>query len=221
MTIQLNEQQVRVLACLVEKEAVTPDNYPMSINGLLNACNQLTSRDPVLQLSEAEVQAALEVLMQEKLVAQVNQAGARVVKYEHRMRLHWLLEQDKLAVLSLLMLRGAQTAGELRSRSGRLHEFSSVAEVEQALDYLSDKFPPLVLKLPLAPGAKEPRYAHLLTHDEHTVLAQSLNQSDSSQSVRRIAGNEKLQELEQEVASLKLQYQELAQQFAEFKRQFE
>ncbi len=219
--MQLNEQQVRVLASLVEKEAVTPDNYPMSLNGLMNACNQLTSRDPVMQISETEVQAALDTLMQEKLVAQVNQAGARVMKYEHRMRLHWLLEQDKLAVLSLLMLRGWQTAGEIRSSSGRLHEFASVVEVEKALDYLADKYPPLVMKLPLTPGTKEPRYAHLLAYDEQAVLAQLGSQPDAVVGSRRLVSGDRLQELELEVAGLKQQYQELAAQFAEFKRQFE
>lgn len=218
MNLQLNEQQVRVLGVLVEKEAVTPDNYPMSINGIVNACNQLTSRDPVMQLSEAEVQVALDSLIQEKLVNQVNQAGARVIKYEHRLRLHWLLEQDKLAVLSLLMLRGYQTAGELRSRSGRLHEFASVAEVEKALDYLADKFPPLLVRLPLTAGTKEPRYAHLLSCDEESLLA---NLQNGIEPTSRKLANDRVGELEQEVAVLREQVSQLSKQFDEFKRQFE
>lgn len=220
MSLLLSEQQIRVLGVLVEKEAVTPDAYPMSLNGIVNASNQLTSRDPVLQLTESEVLSALESLMQEKLVTQVNQAGARVAKYEHRLRLHWLLEQDKLAVLSLLMLRGWQTAGELRSRSGRLHEFSSVAEVEKSLDYLADKYPPLVVRLPLTPGTKEPRYAHLLSSDEETVLAQLSSSQETTQHLRR-PGADRISELEREVSELKTQVAELTSQFAEFKKQFD
>ena len=121
---------IRVLAVLAEKEALTPDAYPMSINALTNGCNQLTSRDPVMALTEADVQAILQELIADKFVAEVNQAGARVTKYEHRLRMKWSLEQDKLAVLTVLMLRGIQTAGEIRTRSGRLHEFATIADVE-------------------------------------------------------------------------------------------
>src|ERR1700752_3813698 len=144
----LDPFEIRVLAVLAEKEALTPDNYPMSLNALTNGCNQLSSRDPVMSLSEETVYDVLQRLMQRKLVNGVTQAGARVAKYEHRMRAKWSLEQDKLAVLDILMLRGLQTAGEIRSRSGRVHEFKSVAEVEGALQFLMDKYPPLVARLP-------------------------------------------------------------------------
>src|SRR5450830_493632 len=139
----LDPFEVRVLAVLAEKEALTPDNYPLSLNTLTNGCNQLSSRDPVMQLSEETVAEVLQRLMQRKFVNGITQAGARVVKYEHRMRIKWTLEQDKLAVLTILMLRGLQTAGEIRTRSGRLHDFKSVAEVEQCLQFLIDKYPPL------------------------------------------------------------------------------
>ena len=128
---------LRVLAVLAEKEALTPDAYPMSINALTNGCNQLTSRDPVMALTESDVQRILQNLIADKFVAEVNQAGARVSKYEHRLRMKWTLEQDKLAVLTVLMLRGIQTAGEIRTRSGRLHEFATIADVEAALQFLS------------------------------------------------------------------------------------
>jgi hypothetical protein len=139
---------------LAEKEQLTPDNYPMSLNALVNGCNQLSSRDPVLTLAEEEVQDALDRLMARKLAAEVSQAGARVAKYEHRMRLRWTLEQDRLAALVMLMLRGPQTAAEVRSRAGRMHEFGNVAAVEEALQFLIDKYPPLAVKLARAPGAK-------------------------------------------------------------------
>src|SRR5450830_1421676 len=159
----LDPFEIRVLAVLAEKEALTPDSYPLSLNALTNGCNQLSSRDPVMSLSEETVYDVLQRLMQRKFVNGITQAGARVAKYEHRMRIKWSLEQDKLAVLSILMLRGLQTAGEIRTRSGRLHDFKSVADVEQALQFLIDKYPPLVSKLALAPGTKEPRYGHLLS----------------------------------------------------------
>src|SRR6478672_7411639 len=162
----LDPFEIRVLGVLAEKESLTPDNYPLSLNGLQNGCNQLSSRDPVMSISEESVQQILERLIARKLVAEVRQAGARVVKYEHRMRMKWSLEQDKLAILAILMLRGVQTPGELRARSGRLHDFQAVAQVESGLQFLIDKYPPLVARLPRAPGTKESRYAHLLAGDE-------------------------------------------------------
>jgi uncharacterized protein YceH (UPF0502 family) len=153
----LDPFETRVLAVLAEKEALTPDNYPMSLNAITNGCNQLSSRDPVMSISEETVADVLQRLMQRKFVNGITQAGARVTKYEHRMRIKWSLEQDKVAVLTILMLRGLQTAGEIRTRTGRLHDFKSVADVEQALQFLIDKYPPLAAKLPLAPGTKEPR----------------------------------------------------------------
>lgn len=128
----LDDFEVRVLAVLAEKEAITPDNYPLSLNALTSGCNQLSSRDPVMSMTEETVIDVLQRLVQRRLVSEVRQAGARVAKYEHRMRMKWSLEQDKLAVLTLLMLRGTQTAGEIRARSGRLHEFASVQDVETA-----------------------------------------------------------------------------------------
>lgn len=215
----LDEIEVRVLASLAEKEAATPDNYPLSLNALLNACNQLTSRDPVMTLSESQVSDAIDRLAARKLVGVTHQAGARVAKYEHRMRLKWMLEQDKLAALTTLMLRGWQTAGEIRSRAGRLHEFSSVTELEKALDFLMNKYPPLVAKLALAPGTKEPRYAHLLCCDEAALeqLQATIptNAAPASQHKDRIAN------LEDEVAQLRNTVADLSAQFAEFKKQFE
>ena len=212
----LDPFEVRVLAVLAEKEALTPDNYPLSLNTLTNGCNQLSSRDPVMQLSEETVADVLQRLMQRKFVNEITQAGARVVKYEHRMRIKWTLEQDKLAVLTILMLRGLQTAGEIRTRSGRLHDFKSVAEVEQCLQFLIDKYPPLVSKLALAPGTKEPRYGHLLSGEAALARQESAFGTVSSP----IAGG-KTAQLEQEVAALRAEVDELKAQFASFKQQFE
>jgi uncharacterized protein YceH (UPF0502 family) len=211
--------EVRVLAVLAEKEATTPDNYPMSLNGLVNGCNQLSSRDPVMALSESMVIEVLDRLAQKKLVSVVNQAGARVAKYEHRMRIKWMLEQDKLATLTILMLRGFQTAGEIRTRCGRLHEFASVAEVETSLEFLMDKYPPLVARLARAPGTKEPRYAHLLSGEaalEQQEVAAALSSGLSGTPQR-----DRIAQLEEDVSRLQSQVETLTQQFEQFQKQFE
>ncbi len=213
----LDPIEIRVLAVLAEKEALTPDNYPMSLNAIVNGCNQLSSRDPVMQLTDEVVQDTLQRLIERKLVNGISQAGARVIKYEHRMRIKWTLEQDKLAVLTVLMLRGLQTAGEIRTRSGRLHEFKSVAEVETALQFLIDKYPPLVARLERAPGTKEPRYGQLLG-GEITIVAGS-EQVNSAAAGMTQGG--RLQQLEQEVAALRGELEELKAQFEAFRQQFQ
>ena len=215
----LDPVELRVLAVLAEKEALTPDNYPMSLNAIVNGCNQLSSRDPVMQLGEDTVLDTLQRLTERKLVNAISQAGARVVKYEHRMRIKWTLEQDKLAVLTILMLRGLQTAGEIRTRTGRLHEFKTVQDVENALQFLIDKYPPLVAKLDRAPGAKESRYGQLLG-GEITVVGGS-EQSASSASGGGLTQGARVQQLEQEVASLRGELEELKVQFETFRQQFQ
>lgn len=211
--------EIRVLAVLAEKEALTPDNYPLSLNAIVNGCNQLSSRDPVMVLSEETVAEVLQRLMQGKFVTGITQAGARVTKYEHRLRVKWSLEQDKLAIMSILMLRGLQTAGEIRSRSGRLHEFRSVAEVETGLQFLIDKYPPLVARLALAPGAKEPRYGQLLAGAEG--LARQETAAGFAGTVTAPQAASRVAQLEQEVLQLRGEVDSLAQQFADFKKQFE
>lgn len=214
--VPLEPFELRILAVLAEKEALTPDNYPLSLNALTNGCNQLSSRDPVMAIGEDTVLDLLQGLIEKGYVAEVNQAGARVVKYSHRLRIKWSLPQDKLAVLVLLMLRGAQTAGEIRTRAGRVHEFASVAEVETCLQFLMDKYPPLVAQLPRAPGTKEPRYAHLLA-GELPVDAEPVATVVRSGA----SGQERIAQLEEEVAQLRAEFASLAEQFAAFRKQFE
>lgn len=214
----LDPFEVRVLAVLAEKEALIPDNYPLSLNALTNGCNQLSSRDPVMSISENTVQEVLQRLVQHKLVSEVRQAGARVAKYEHRMRMKWSLEQDKLAILTVLMLRGIQTAGEIRSRSGRLHDFASMVEVETGLQFLIDKFPPVVARLARAPGTKEARYAHLLSGEE--VLEQQ-EVAASFSSGLAVPRQDRVTQLEEEVAQLRTEVDRLSEQFETFKKQFE
>jgi uncharacterized protein YceH (UPF0502 family) len=184
----------------------------------MNGCNQLSSRDPVMQLPEDVVHDTLQRLMQRKLVNGISQAGARVVKFEHRMRIKWTLEQDKVAILTVLMLRGLQTAGEIRSRSGRLHDFKTVAEVEAGLQFLIDKYPPLVARLERAPGTKESRYGQLLGG------AINLAREDSAfgaASAPAASSGSRVGQLEQEVAALRAEVDELKAQFAAFRQQFE
>jgi len=215
----LDPFEIRVLAVLAEKEALTPDNYPLSLNALVNGCNQLSSRDPVMALSEETVADVLQRLMQRKYINGITQAGARVTKYEHRMRIKWSLEQDKLAVLTILMLRGLQTAGEIRTRTGRLHEFKSVGDVELALQFLIDKYPPLVSRLALAPGTKEPRYGQLLGGED--ALAREETAASLGGSVSAAGQGGRVAALEHEVQQLRQQVEDLTAQFAEFRKQFE
>ena len=212
--------EVRVLAVMAEKEILTPDIYPMSLNALTNGCNQVSSRNPVMSLSEATVMEVLQRLMQNKYVAEVKQAGARVVKYEHRLRIKWSLEQDKLAILTVLMLRGWQTAGEIRARTGRLHEFANVPDVERGLQFLIDKYPPVVARLGLSPGTKEARYAHLLSGDEE-ALEKEVAASVAMGGSVVLSGGASRNDLQQEVAQLRDELEQLKQQFADFKKQFE
>jgi uncharacterized protein len=218
--LMLDPFEIRVLAVLAEKEALTPDNYPLSVNALTNGCNQLSSRDPVMSVTEDTVHDVLHRLMQNKFVTEVTQAGARVSKYEHRIRIKWTLEQDKLAILTMLMLRGPQTAGEIRTRSGRMHEFASVADVETGLQFLMDKYPRLVTRLARAPGTKESRYAHLLSGEDF-LQQQEVALAFSSEVTVTDSRQDRITQLEEEVARLTAEMESLKQQFADFKKQFE
>jgi uncharacterized protein YceH (UPF0502 family) len=215
----LDPFEIRVLGVLAEKEALTPDNYPMSLNAIMNGCNQLSSRDPVMQLPEDVVHDTLQRLMQRKLVNGMSQAGARVIKYEHRMRIKWTLEQDKVAVLAVLMLRGLQTAGEIRGRTGRLHEFKTVAEAEAALQFLIDKYPPLVARLERGLGTKEPRYGQLLGGE--IDLARADSAFGAAAAPVAASSGSRVAQLEQEVAGLRAEVDDLKAQFAAFRQQFE
>jgi uncharacterized protein YceH (UPF0502 family) len=159
----LSSEAVRVLGALMEKEMTTPENYPLSLNGLISAANQKTSRDPVMELAENEVRSALEMLEAHELIS--ISRDARVAKYEHRIRTVLNLRRDETAVLCLLMLRGPQTAGELRGRADRMFAFDDIAQVRGTLDRLAARETPLVRALPRSPGSREARSMHLLCGD--------------------------------------------------------
>lgn len=155
----LDATEIRVLGSLMEKQLSTPEYYPMTLNALISACNQKSNREPVMELSDAEVQRALERLQDEKLVWKV--MGGRAVRYDHNLDHVWHINRREKALIAELLLRGAQTVGELRGRSERLEPFATVNEVEDLLRDMASQSEPLVVELPRRPGQKEPRWAHL------------------------------------------------------------
>jgi hypothetical protein len=164
MIVELGEAQARVLGALIEKSLTTPDQYPLSLNSLILACNQKTSRDPVMNLDEATVGAALHFLLEKSLAGRLHEAGSRVPKFMHHVEMLLTGADDKtIAVLCVLLLRGAQTAGELKTRTDRMCEFAGAAEVESLLQDLALRPEPWVVKLPRQPGQKEVRYRHLFS----------------------------------------------------------
>jgi uncharacterized protein YceH (UPF0502 family) len=168
--VNLTPVQSRIVGCLIEKEMATPDNYPLTMNGLLAACNQTTNRNPVTRLDEATVSNALENLRAANVVRIVYSRSNRADKYRHVLHEMLALEPEHLALLSVLMLRGPQTASELRARTERLHPFTSQEEVDEALRQLAGRAEPLVARLERRPGQKESRWAHLLGGDLAEVL---------------------------------------------------
>jgi hypothetical protein len=213
MIFQLNEAEVRVLGALMEKEATTPEYYPLSLNALSAACNQKSNRDPVVSFDEDTVAEALDSLRHKGLALRISGAEARVPKHAHRLAEVFNLGRREAAVLCVLMLRGPQTVGELRGRTERMHNFDDLEAVESTLVRLAEREPdPLVRKLPHRPGTKEPRWAHLLSGD---IQAQAVEPSAPARAPDRVAALESaIEQLQRDVAELK-------QQFADFRRQFE
>jgi uncharacterized protein YceH (UPF0502 family) len=154
--------EARVLGCLIEKENTTPEYYPLTLNALVNACNQKSNRDPMVSYDDETVQDALDRLREKRLITVMTGGGNRVPKYGHRISDHINLGRREIALLCELMLRGPQTLGELRDRAGRMHRFSGTDEVEACLSAMAEREQPLTAKLPRQTGMKEHRYAHLL-----------------------------------------------------------
>jgi uncharacterized protein YceH (UPF0502 family) len=219
MEMTLNAIEVRVLGCLAEKEMTTPEYYPLSLNALTNACNQKTNREPVMTLDETEVVRALDRLRQLGLATQ-SAEGSRVPKYGHNLPGKFHLEPEELAVLTELLLRGPQTVGELRARADRMHSFADLAAVEEVLDELMGKEPPLAARLPRQPGRKEHRYTHLLA-GEPDVEETAPAATPEAATLRVRAENERIAALEEEMAALRAEFAKLKEEMAEFKAQFE
>ncbi len=209
MDLVLHPVEVRVVGSLLEKEITTPEYYPLSLNALLNACNQKSNRDPVVQYDEATVEQALQSLRDKGLLLSITGAGSRVPKYGHRLAEKLNLGRRELAILCELMLRGPQTLGELRNRSERMHAFDDLGEVEAVIE----RHPELIVRLPRRPGEKEARYAHLLSGPPEAV--------DTEAAAPAPVRADRIGALEAEVAALRAEVDHLKQQFAGFKRQFE
>lgn len=210
----LSDVETRVLGALIEKDITTPDYYPLSLNALVNACNQKNNRDPVMLLDEDSVRAALESLQHQRLAGPASGADGRVTKYEHRLQEVYNFDRRETAILCVLLLRGAQTPGELRGRTERMYRFEELEDVLAAIEKLSQREPPLVAVLPRQPGTKESRYMHLFSGDAPAVEAVPPRTAAA-------AGGDRVAALENEVAELRKEVAEMREQLAAFRKQFE
>jgi hypothetical protein len=212
----LNPIEARVLGALIEKDITTPDYYPLTLNALVNACNQKSNRDPVMSLDENAVRDAVYGLNERRLAGTVSSADSRVPKYEHRLQETFNLTRGETAILCVLLLRGPQTSGELRGRTERVFRFNDLSEVQSALQRLIQREPALVKMLARQPGTKEARYAHLLCGDvEGPEAASEVAVTSASLDGSRIT------RLEIEVGNLKTEFAALRQQLEDFRKQFE
>lgn len=197
--------EVRVLGCLIEKEITTPEYYPLTLNALVNACNQKSNRDPVVQMSDRDVEEALGALKARRLALEIHAAGSRAIKHGHRVGETWNFGRREVAVLCVLMLRGPQTLGEIRDRTGRMHEFTDLDEVERVVHKLSSQDVPFVVKLPRLPGMKEHRYGHLLCGQP---TLQEVEEGPLRQTL-----SEQVDQLRAEVTQLRSEIDRIKQQF--------
>ncbi|MFL6313615.1 MAG: YceH family protein [Terriglobales bacterium] len=216
MNIILNAAEARVLGALIEKDITTPDYYPLSLNALINACNQKNNREPVMNFDEETVRLALRNLSDKRLAGPASGADGRVTKYEHRLQEVFNFTRPETAILCVLLLRGPQTPGELRGRTERMHRFEDLDEVLSGLQQLMRREPPLAKALGRRPGTKEIRYAHLLSGD-----VEAWEPPSESASSGITDENERVAHLEAQVSALQSEVAELKQQMAEFRKQFE
>jgi uncharacterized protein len=238
MDIKLTGVEARVLGALVEKEITTPEYYPLSLNGLVNACNQKSNREPVMNLDEEAVTLAMRSLAEKEFAGAANTTDSRVRKYEHRLQEVFNFTRPETAVLCVLLLRGAQTPGEIRGRAERLHHFEHLDDVQMALGKLMKREPVLAAVLPRQPGTKESRYLELMSGDAGkntdagaslTAFRQHIENAPPPREEReaelhgggqRVEGKG-LARLEGQVAELRGEVEALKAQFAEFRKQFE
>lgn len=210
----LNPVEARVLGSLVEKDVTTPDYYPLSLNALINACNQKNNREPVTNYDEETVRLALRNLSDKHLAGAASGADSRVTKYEHRLQEVFNFSRPETAIICVLLLRGPQTPGELRGRTERMHRFEHLDDVLSGIQQLMRRDPPLVKALGRRPGTKEIRYAHLLSGDveawEPAVEAASANAGS--------ADSERILHLEEQLAALQKEVAELKQEIADLKK---
>ncbi|HLZ40179.1 MAG TPA: YceH family protein [Candidatus Sulfotelmatobacter sp.] len=216
----LTEIETRVLGSLIEKDITTPDYYPLSLNALVNACNQKNNRDPVMMLDETAVRDALSSLQEKRMAGPASGADSRVTKYEHRLQEVFNFDRREIAILCVLLLRGPQTPGELRSRTERMYHFEALDDIVSTLDRLAQREPPLACILPRQPGTKESRYTHLFSGEPPE---QPIVERASAPVAASSAGGvgDRLSQLETEVSRLRAELSEVQQQLASFRKQFE
>lgn len=222
----LSPEEVRVVGALIEKQVTTPEYYPLTLNALRQACNQLSNRDPVVAFDERTVAWTLETLRDRKLIRVVTTADGRVPKYRHVLDEALELKSPEMAVMCVLMLRGAQTVGEIRTRTERLYPFSALSFVETTLEDLTTREAPLVVKLPRQSGQKESRYAHLLGGEVEVPTATETEGASSPQRAEaatlEVRGErERIARLEDELKTMRAELAQLREGFAQFKKQFE
>jgi uncharacterized protein len=203
----VTHEEARVLGCLIEKERTTPEYYPLTLNALQNACNQKTNRDPVVQYDEQTIEIALDGLNRKGLVSNVSGAGLRTRKFLHLVEIKLGIGVAESAVLCVLLLRGAQTPGEIRGRTARMHEFGELEELESLLDRMTIAEPPLVMQMPKLPGTKEFRYIQLLTGEP------DLAQLDQANAFTSTPASSALDEIRSEVSELRQELAELREKF--------
>jgi uncharacterized protein YceH (UPF0502 family) len=216
--ILLSDVDARVLGALVEKEITTPEYYPLSLNALVNACNQKSNREPVMNLDEDTVRQSLRSLGDQFLARSASVSDSRVPKYEHRLADAFNFHRHEIAILCVLLLRGPQTPGELRTRTDRMYQFEDLDGVHAALQLLMKREPPLVVVLPRQPGTKEVRYAHLLSGEVQVAGSESHEEKSLA---AKSAEFERVADLEEQVATLRNDIASLKEQFASFRKQFE
>ena len=214
----LDQNEVRVLGCLVEKDLATPEYYPLTLNALTNACNQKSNREPVMVLEETDVVRALDSLRKKQLAHQ-SAEGVRAAKYCHNLEGQLQLEPEELAVFAELLLRGPQTVGELRNRAERMSPMGDLHAVEELLENLMAREQPLVTRLPRQPGRKEHRFTHLLSGDPEVDETSQL--PDEAARLQVAAEHERISKLEDEVTALRAELVELRSQLQAFRAQFE
>ena len=215
----LTEIETRVLGSLIEKDITTPDYYPLSLNALVNACNQKNNRDPVMTLDESSVREALSTLQEKRMAGPASGADSRVTKFEHRLQEVFNFDRRETAVLCVLLLRGAQTPGELRGRTDRMYHFEALEDIVSTLDRLAHREPPLAAILPRQPGTKESRYMHLFSGD--APLQTDVTRAPSPTNAGSTSTADRVATLEEEVARLRAELSEVQQQLAAFRKQFE
>lgn len=216
--------ETRVLGSLIEKDITTPDYYPLSLNALVNACNQKNNRDPVMTLDESAVREALASLQEKRMAGPASGADSRVTKYEHRLQEVFNFDRRETALICALLLRGPQTPGELRSRTDRMYHFDALEDVTSTLDRLSQREPPLVRVLPRQPGTKESRYMHLFSGEppEQPNLTQTnVARAPSSAILDGGSNSDRIAALEEDVSRLRAELADVQQQLAAFRKQFE